>query len=291
MLITNSISNFIIPIFIKAERHTTKSGEQNITTVILLIASVLNSIIMPLVSFFGYRILYGSLNHDNMMEQIADFLPRIVSNWITLAFYPPILNLLHIGYLWELLKLKIIHCMPIILYYPQKEINKMYECQPFGYQGAYIKNITLLYYTILYFMLLPIGVLISAIGVALSYWVDKYYVITKRKSEYHKKKDNFVNIVSAAILYGWIPFMVASVFGTSFLKLATIRDNLQFLIYIGGAAVIIVVYILYRLCSSTKPNEIIGVEENSVDLNEYVQRNPYNEMSHLLLEAEKVLGA
>ncbi len=152
--------------------------------------------------------MYASLNHDNIAQQIADFVPRIVSNWITLCLYAPIYNLLQINLIWENLKLFLLRHSKVHYNIPQKELNKIYEAPSFGYQGAYVSKINTLCYTLFYSMLFPSGIIITILGYALIFIEERIQILKISKSEYNKKRDNLTNIIRLSQLYVWIPFLL-----------------------------------------------------------------------------------
>lgn len=80
---------------------------------------------------------------------------------------------------WALIKFykrKKEHCL-----LTQQEANRLCEEQPHEIELGYADILNTMYITVMYIPVVPIGQLISLIGLVIYYWVEKY-VLFKRKT-------------------------------------------------------------------------------------------------------------
>jgi hypothetical protein len=70
-------------------------------------------------------------------------------------------------------------------YLTQREANKLMELPDYEVGKGYGEVLEILWFTFLYTSLIPLGAVISCLGLGLYYWIDKYNLL--RRSSIHSK--------------------------------------------------------------------------------------------------------
>lgn len=96
--------------------------------------------------------------------------------YVVNSLFVPLFWAIHPVYLFKRIKL---HFNKGKKHFTQAEANKMMELPEYDIGKRYGEVLEVMWFTYLYMTLIPLGGIISTIGLALYYWVDKYNLLRR----------------------------------------------------------------------------------------------------------------
>jgi len=100
---------------------------------------------------------------------------------LTNALLSPVLKLFDYRQIWTVISRRLDNKPENKLYSTQKALNESFEGKSFDVGDEYIYPVKTLIFTSFYLSLQPIIALFSALGIFLTFWVDKYVMLRRSK--------------------------------------------------------------------------------------------------------------
>ena len=171
------ILEIVFQTFTEWERHTTMTNFYLSYSIKITIFSFLNSGLLPLISELlinkseGYEIL------------ISNMLMKFLVN----AFVSPIMWTLSVSYYLKQAQIFLYKRKKILGTKTQKDLNTLFELPPMNVSAKYSYIFKTLLMSFLYIPIFPLGIIISLIGFAVAYWLEKI------NFAYYYKKPEMLN--------------------------------------------------------------------------------------------------
>jgi hypothetical protein len=173
----NAILEKIITEVNKREIANTTTKLKSSVGIKLTITLFINSVLVPVISKkIHSSIRYGiGMSFGNSLLQLLDELSyRCMTTWFCIAFVNPLTNIFSILNIISWIRRRIIIKQGKNCKLTQYDANRAFEPPKFGLPDKSAYNLLMLFYTVAYLPLFPIGILISIAGSIAHFFADRF---------------------------------------------------------------------------------------------------------------------
>lgn len=174
VVLINSALEYTITIFSEYEKSTTNTGKQVSEGIKLAIAMFLNSVLTPLIC---EKVYTSAKNNNNDLYSMDELVYKAMTTWLCIAILHPIFNIFSISNILIWLRRFIIKHQGSDCKLTQYDANQAYEPAEFTLPYKFSYSLLMIFYTVFYLPLLPIGIVISVIATITHYFCERFLLV------------------------------------------------------------------------------------------------------------------
>lgn len=226
----NAILCFAIPNVTKLERLGSQTGYYCSVAIKLSVSLFLNNAVIPFITYT--RSIYFTE---------GGFLMTVCTNWALICIVDPLTEVFDVWYLVAKLKWWLVKRKGSESTLTQREANVALEPCEVSMVTKYAELMNIMFYTSFYALLFPPGILITAVGLGLHYWVTKYLMITR----YKVPKISGEIALNSMIFVGWMFPLLALV--STQVVIVRLKDDLKISYWLTLALPLILIAALFAI--------------------------------------------
>jgi hypothetical protein len=273
---------------LEMEKSLTKSSNLSHSAYYLTAFYSIVSIIIPPVSYIYHN--WGSeARFIDLLFNKGEILSRVVSNWISLAIIPGVLEIINVRFLFYFCRKWLFpnYDSPNSVsgfqrYFTQSELNEVYVKPYFNYPTNYSNVMILMFYTMAYVTIFPLGVIITIFGFFFTYWPSKFMIINAYKSHYNEKDSIIYSAITICKVIAPCILIIANVL----IMVAFSNGLTELIISISLFCIVIIAIgiIFYKRHQErtmekgvlqAARNPLLGKSLTKEEMKEYATQNPY----------------